>query len=41
MFCEAPPLAPAALSDTSSGRGSELDERWDFDQTVEVPGDDT
>jgi hypothetical protein len=31
-------LAAAAPSDTSSGRESELDDRWDFDQTV--PGDD-
>lgn len=28
----APPVTPAS-SDTSSGRDSEFDERWDFDQT--------
>ncbi len=35
----APPIAPAALSDSSSsGREPEPGERWEFDQTV--PGDD-
>lgn len=33
----APPLTPAASVDVSSPRGSEIEERWDFDQT---PPDD-
>ncbi len=34
----APPITPATSSDVSPARRSEIDERWDFDQTP--PGDE-